>query len=292
MLSNDFLCGARWMKPLQTLLTCFFAVCAVAAFAQVQAKADAMAGNLAPSGVLRVAINFGNPVLAQVGANSDEPLGVSAALARRLGRRLSVPVVFVPFTAAGKVVAAAQDHAWDLAFLAIDSDRAATLAFSHPYVLIEGAYLVPGDSRLQTLADVDRVGVRVAVGKGSAYHLFLQRSLKNARLVELPSSASALDALLSEGLDAAAGVRQPVEAYARQHPPLRVLPDAFMTIRQALAVPRERSSPSGSAGGADLAAKLRYLNGFIEEMKDSGFVAKALSDSHQTDVGIAPATPQ
>ena len=292
MLSNDFLCRARWMKPLQTLLTCFFAFSAVAAFAQVQAKADAMAGKLAPSGVLRVAINFGNPVLAQVGANSNEPLGVSAALARRLGQRLGAPVVFVPFAAAGKVVAAAQDHIWDLAFLAIDADRAATLAFSHPYVLIEGAYLVPGDSKLQTLADVDRVGVRVAVGRGSAYDLFLKRSLKSATLVERPSSASALDALLSEGLDAAAGVRQPVEAYARQHPPLRVLPGAFMTIQQALAVPREGPSSSAAGDGAALAAKLRYLNSFIEEMKDSGFVAKALSDSHQTDVDIAPATPQ
>ena len=287
-----FRSGRRYISLVLAWLALSFVLVSVAARPPNQTNTQGMARLLAPQGVLRVAINFGNPVLAQVGANSNEPLGVSAALARRLGERLGVPVVFVPFTSAGQVVAAAQDPTWDLAFLAIDADRAATMAFSHPYVLIEGAYLVPGDSSLQTRADIDRVGVRVAVGRGSAYDLFLTRSLKSATLVERPSSASALDALLSEGLDAAAGVRQPVEAYARQHPPLRVLPGAFMSIRQALAVPREGSSPSGTAGGAALAAKLRYLNNFIEEMKDSGFVAKALSDSHQRDVGIAPANSE
>ena len=58
---------------------------------------------LAPTGKLRAAINFGNPVLAQKDQASGEPRGVSVDLARELGRRLGVPVELVTFDAAGKV---------------------------------------------------------------------------------------------------------------------------------------------------------------------------------------------
>jgi polar amino acid transport system substrate-binding protein len=169
-----------------------------------------------------------------------------------------------------------QADAWDVAFLAIDPVRAVGITFSAPYVVIEGVYLVPENSPLRGIEDVDRDGVRIAVGRGSAYDLFLKRELKRARLVEAPSSSGALDLFLQDKLDAAAGVRQPLVAFARTHPNLRVIPERFMAINQAVGTPKGRDT------GA------RFLRAFVEEVKASGFVAKALAASGQADATVAP----
>ena len=44
--------------------------------------------------------------------------------------------------------------------------RGAGIAFTEPYVLIEGAYLVRQDS-LRANEEVDRAGLRVAVGRAA-----------------------------------------------------------------------------------------------------------------------------
>jgi polar amino acid transport system substrate-binding protein len=235
--------------------------------------------DLAPSGTLRAAMNFGNSVLAQKDPASGEPRGVSSELARELARRLGVPIAFVGFDAAGKVVEALKNGAWDVAFLAVDPVRADTIDFSPPYVIIEGAYLVPKHSPLQTVAEVDRPGVRIAVGKGSAYELYLTRALKHAQLIRDPSGKDALDAFLRDKLEAAAGVKQPIVAFAKDHPETRVIPGRFMVIEQAMACPR------GRAAGA------QYIRQFIEEMKASGFVARALAASGQAEATVAPPAP-
>ncbi|MBV8751539.1 MAG: ABC transporter substrate-binding protein [Hyphomicrobiales bacterium] len=235
---------------------------------------------LAPTGKLRAAINFGNPVLAQKDAATGDARGVTGDLARELAKRLGVSVEFVAFDTAGKVSGSAKDGIWDICFLAIDPVRAADIAFTGPYVVIEGVYIVPKDSALQTVADVDRAGVRIAVGKGSAYDLFLTREIKNATLVRDASSGKSLDMFLHDKLEAGAGVKQPVVAFAKQHPDTRVIPGRFMAIEQAMGTVKGRSD-----------AAARYLRAFVEEMKASGFVAKALHASGQGDAEVAPPTP-
>ena len=142
--------------------------------------------DFAPTGTLRAAINQGNTVLAQKGPNG-EALGVTADLARELAKRLGVPIELVIFDAAGKVFEALKRGAWDIAFLAVEPVRAAEIDFTAPYVLIEGTYMVPKDSALKAIEDVDRAGVRIAVDKGSAYDLYLTRTIKNATLVRAPT---------------------------------------------------------------------------------------------------------
>ena len=235
--------------------------------------------DLAPTGKLRVAINFGNPVLAQRDPATGEPRGVSVDLARELGRRLGVPVVLVTFDAAGKVVEALKTGAWDVAFLAIDPARAVEIAFTAPYVVIEGTYLVLADSPLRTIADVDRDGVRVAVGNKSTYDLYLTRTLKRAQLVRVPTSPEAIEVFLKDKLEAAAGVKQPLLQFAKTHPGVRVMEGRFMAIEQAV------GTPKGREAGA------RYLREFVEEMKASGFVAKGLEKSGQGDAMVAPKAP-
>ncbi|MFG6069311.1 transporter substrate-binding domain-containing protein [Stenotrophomonas indicatrix] len=181
---------------------------------------------LAPLGHLRVAINLGNPVLAQGDANS--PHGPSVELATALAQRLGVQARFSCHDAAASVVAAASDDAWDLAFLAVDPARADRIAFSAPYVEIEGTYLVRDDSPAQRVADLDRNGLRIAVGRGAAYDLFLSRELRHATIERADTSAAAITLFDQQRLDAAAGVRQPL------------LADRFTVIQQAVAAPISR----------------------------------------------------
>jgi polar amino acid transport system substrate-binding protein len=229
--------------------------------------------SLSPTGRLRVALNLGNIVLVQTDEKTGAQKGVTVDLAGELGRRLGVPVDFTTFDGAGKAFEALKGGAIDIVFLAIEPVRAAEVAFTAPYVLIEGVYMVPKDSALKAVADVDREGVRIGVNKGSAYDLYLSRTLKHAKLVR---GESGVDLFVGEKLEAAAGVKQPMVAYARTDPNVRLLDGRFMEIRQAM------GTPQGRDAGA------RYLHGFVEEMKASGFVAEGLKRSNQPDASVAP----
>lgn len=222
---------------------------------------------LAPSGRLRATINLGNPVLAQKDPSTGELRGVSVELAHELGRRLGLEVELVAFDTAGKAFAALQSEACDVGFLAIDPVRAADLAFTAPYVIIEGTYLVRAKSALWSIDDIDRQGIRIAAGKNTAYDLHLSRALKHATLVHAPTSVAAIELFLSEELDAAAGVRQPLLAVAETNSGLRVIDGRFMVIQQAMAMPKGREADAG------------FLNAYVEEMKASGFVDRALAVS-------------
>jgi polar amino acid transport system substrate-binding protein len=204
------------------------AVALTAACATPPSAPPAAVADLAPAGKLRAAINFGNPILASKDPATGEPRGVSVDLSRELGRRLGVPVQLVTFESAGRVFAAIGD--WDVAYLAIDPARSSEIAFSAPYVAIEGAYLVPAGSSIRANADVDRPGTRVVVGLGSAYDLFLTRELKQATLVRAPTSPAVTDVMVAQKLDVAAGVRQQLESDALRVPGVRLLPGRFMVI--------------------------------------------------------------
>ena len=223
---------------------------------------------LAPLGYLRVAINLGNPVLAQGGA--DAPRGPSVELATALAQRLGVQARFSCHDAAASVVAAASDDAWDLAFLAVDPARADRIAFSAPYVEIEGTYLVRDDSPARQVADLDRSGLRIAVGRGAAYDLFLSRELRKATIERADTSAAAITLFDQQRLDAAAGVRQPLQAWAQAHPGHRVLADRFTVIQQAVAAPVARS-----------AAALQALFAEVETIKAGPLLGEAFARAGQ-----------
>lgn len=240
------------------------------------AVSAAVRQDLAPGGRLKAAINFGNPILAQRDPATGQPRGVSVDLAQELGRRLGVPVQLVTFDSAGRVFAAAKESAWDIAFLAVDPGRTGEIAFSPPYVTIEGAYLVREASPIRANAEVDQPGVRVVVGRGSAYDLYLSREIRRATLVHAPTSPAVTDLMMAQGLEVAAGVKQQLQADSRRHPGTRVLPGSFMAIHQAMGTPRGRD-----AGAA-------YLAGFVEAMKAEGFVAAALQRHRIEGASIAP----
>jgi polar amino acid transport system substrate-binding protein len=231
---------------------------------------------IAPSGVLRAAINLGNPVLAPKDA-AGHLGGVTVALAQALGRQLGVPVRLMPYNEAGAVFADAASG-WDVAFLAIDPQRAQQIDFTTPYVVMVGTYLVRADSPFRTVADLDRDGVRIAAAKGSAYELYISRTLKHATVLRAEDGAAALDAFRTGKVDAMASIEAALNASAQGHSDWRVISPGFQTIRQSMALPKGRP-PEAKA----------YVDRFLERMKASGFVRKALDDSGQEDAAVAPA---
>lgn len=231
-----------------------------------------------PTGTLRASINVGNPILAARDAQGRGATGVSVDLAQRFAQTLGVPLELKVFDTAAESVDAVTAGAADIGFFAIDPKRGAGIHFTAPYVLIEGCYLVRDTSPLQANEEVDRAGVRVVVGQGSAYDLYLTRELKRAQIVRAPSSPAVVAHFLREAADVAAGVKQQLEKDAAPLGGLRLLPGRFMVIRQAMGCPRDR----GDAAAATLAA-------FVEEMKASGFVAEALARHGIQGASVAPA---
>ena len=232
---------------------------------------------IAPTGKLRAVINLGNAVLARRQPDSDEPAGVSVDLARAFARLLGLELELIPVKVAAEAVAAVTEERADIGFFAIDPGRGAGIAFTSPYVLIEGAYLVRSDSPLTDNAQVDAPGNDIVVGKGSAYDLYLSRHIQHASLVRAASSQAVVDTFLTGNQQVAAGVRQQLEADAARVPGLRLLPGRFMVIEQAMGLPRSRSARAEA-----------LLRSFVEHAKASGEVAAALQRNHVQGVSVAP----
>ena len=232
---------------------------------------SAITEDLAPTGTLRASINLGNPVLAQ--GTPTAPTGVTVDMARELGARLGMPVELVCFDAARKSFEAMTTGQADICFLAVEPARAAEVAFTAPYVVIEGVFVVPQDSPITKTADVDRAGVRIGVNSGSAYDLFLSRTLQHATVVR---GDDGVDLFRSEGLEVAAGIRQPMTEFVNTHPGIRLIEGPFMEIQQAMGTTRTRKPDT-----------VKFLRAFVEELKASGFVADALRRANQADATVA-----
>jgi polar amino acid transport system substrate-binding protein len=231
----------------------------------------------APTGSLRAAINLGNPILAHTDPASGAPAGVSLDLARALAQRLGVAIEPVVFDAAGKSVQAVTDGQADIGFFAIDPARGAGIAFTAPYVMIEGCYLVRDESPLRANDEVDQAGRVVVVGQGSAYDLHLTRELRHASIVRAPTSPTVVQTFVEQRADVAAGVRQQLQADAERRGGLRLLGGRFMVIQQAMGI----AKPRGPAAAA-------FLSAFVEEVKASGVVAGALARHGIEGASVAP----
>jgi polar amino acid transport system substrate-binding protein len=244
-----------------------------------QPMSPAVRAELAPTGRLRVGINFGNALLATKDANGA-PGGIAVYLAQELSRRAGVPMDIVGFDSAGRMADGVRTGAWDAAFLAADPDRANEIAFTAPYLEIDSTYLVPAGSPLRTLQEVDRDGVRIAVSDKSAYDLYLTRELKRAQLVRAPSPNASVDLFFAQRLDALAALRPVLVDLAEQHPGSRVLDGRFTVVTQALGAPKGRP------------AAAQFLREFIESAKASGLVATAIEVNRVRGVSVAPAAPR
>ncbi|HUB47920.1 MAG TPA: ABC transporter substrate-binding protein [Acetobacteraceae bacterium] len=233
---------------------------------------------LAPHGVLRAAINMSNFLLVTGRTPSGDPAGVSPDMAAAIAERLGVPVKYVPYPKPGELADAAGTDAWDVGLIGAEPARAEKIAFTPAYVEIEATYLVPPGSPLQSIGEVDRPGIRIAVTARSAYDLWLERNIKQATLVRSDPQNSAMDLFLRDKLDALAGLRPGLLGDVQKLPGARILDGQFTAVQQAIGTPRRNA-----AGAA-------FLREFVEEAKRSGLVAR-LIEKHGVvgRLSVAPA---
>jgi polar amino acid transport system substrate-binding protein len=257
------------MKIWLLLLSLALASCASTPWLSPEARSQ-----LAPSGKIRAAINYGNPVLATREAATGELRGTTVDLSKELGRRMDLPVELVGYDTVAKLLAGLKAGEWDVTFLAVDPTRT-ELAFSAPYMEVEVTYLVRESCGMRDVSDIDRAGLRIAVQGKNAADLFLTRELKHASLVRAANTAAAFDAMKAGSADAFADNRQHLSTVAAANPGYRVVEGRFTTIQQAAAVPAERRASVGA------------LNAFIAEAKASGFVRSAIERSGVRGVVVA-----
>jgi len=234
-----------------------------------------LAPQLAPTGVLRAAINMGNFLLVTSRTPSGDPAGVSPDMAAAIAERLGVPVKYVPYKTPGELADAAGTNTWDIGLIGAEPARAEKIAFTAAYVEIESTYIVPAGSPLKTAAEVDAKGVRIAVTARSAYDLWLERNIKNATLVRTEGLDGAFDLFVKDKLEALAGLKPRLLTDVQKIPGARIVEGNFTTVQQAI----------GTTRGNDAAAS--FLRSFVEEAKATGFV-KGLIEKHKV-VGLSVA---
>jgi polar amino acid transport system substrate-binding protein len=230
---------------------------------------------LTPKGLLRVALNLSNFLLISEFPGKDAPRGIVPDLAQELGRRLGVRVEFTGYESPGKVADAASTGTWDVAFLGAEPARANVIDFTAAYLEIEATYLVPPGSPIETLADVDRKGVRISVSGRSAYDLYLERTLKHAQLMRVEGIEASWQQFLNQKLDALAGLRPRLVTDAAKMPGSRILEGRFTAIQQAIGTPKGRPEAAN------------YLRAFAEEAKATGLVADAIARNGIQGVTVA-----
>lgn len=239
------------------------------------APSPAARTELAPTGKLRVGINYGNFLL--VTRHSDtEYTGIAVDLGLELGKRLGVPIDLIPFATAGKLADAVKGGSWDVAFLGNEPQRAGDIAFSPPYLEIEAGYLVPTGSPIKTMADVDRKGVRIATAVNSAYDLYLSRNIKHATLVRANAIQGSYDVFVKDKLEVLSGLKPRLLTDAQTLPGSRILEGRFTVVQQSVGTPQGR--PAGA----------KYLGEFAQDVKVTGFVAQAIARHAVRGVTVAP----
>ena len=236
----------------------------------------AVVSELAPTGKLRVGLNMSNFLLTAKDAATGEIRGVAADLGRELGRRLGVPVELVPYPNPGALADAAKPGAWDVGFLGAEPQRANEIDFTAAYVEIEATYLVPPGSKLKSIADVDRPGIRIITNERAAYELWLSRNLKHATLITEKGPENAFKRLVDDKLDALAGLRPRLVTDQAKLAGSRVLDGSFTAVQQAAGTPRGR--PTGAS----------YLREFIEDVKATGMVARIIEKNNIRGLTVAP----
>ena len=239
---------------------------------------DQAKDELAPTGVIRAGINMGNFLLVTSRASDGDPDGVSPDMARAIAARLGVPLKLVPFKSPGELADAVGTNVWDICLIGAEPQRAEKIEFTAAYAEIEATYLVPAGSPIETIAEVDRPGLRIAVSARSAYGLWLDRNIEHATLMRSDSGEDVFKQFVAEELDALAGLRPGLNEDVNKLPGARVLNGRFTTVQQAIG-----TAKTNAAGAA-------FLRGFVEEAKASGLVSDLIT-KHNVEGRLSTAPP-
>ena len=235
----------------------------------------ALRSEFAPTGTLRVGLNMSNFLLTRTDAATGKPLGVAHDLGQELARRLGLPIQFVPHPTPGALADAANKNIWDVGFLGAEPQRANEIDFTAAYVEIESTYLVPAGSALKHANEVDRKGIRIIVPAKAAYELYLSRTINHAELIKEAGADASFKRFVDEKFDALAGLKPRLISDQAKLPGSVIVEGSFTAVQQAAGVPKGRANAA------------KYLSTFIEDVKASGLVAKAIAENQVVGLSIA-----
>lgn len=139
---------------------------------------------------LRVGMELSYPPFETIGPDG-QPEGVSVEMAKALANELGRPLQIenMPFTG---LIPALKSGKIDLIISSMTAtpERAKAVAFSDPYLTTGLGALVPKDSKVQNLADIDQPGNTVVVRQGTTGEVFARKNLKNGRLITLDKESA------------------------------------------------------------------------------------------------------
>lgn len=231
---------------------------------------------LAPNGVLSAAVYLGNFLLVTGRSISGEPTGIAPDICRAIAKQLGVELNLLGFNTQDEVVEAIVSGKCGVSLLGSDPARAQKVTFTPAYVELEASYLVPANSPIVELSQVDQPGIRIASFYKSAYDLWLQRNLRHATLVHADSIAASNELFVSEGLDALAGLKTGLVAVSHNIPGSRILDGQFTGIQQAIAT--QKTHPES----------IEFLNACVKEFIGSGLVADLIRQYQVQGLSVAP----
>jgi polar amino acid transport system substrate-binding protein len=231
---------------------------------------------LTPTGVLRAGINMSNFLLVTGKTPSGDPVGVSPDLAAEVAKRLGVPLKLIPFKSPGELGDQAENNVWDIGNIGAEPQRARTIAFTAAYCEIEATYLVPPGSPIQSIADVDKPGIKISVTGRSAYGLWLENNIKHATLVRTDSLDSSFDQFVNQKLDVLAGLRPRLIDDVKKLPGARILDGQFSAVQQAIGTPKKNVKAAA------------WLAAFVEDAKKSGLVKSFIEKHNVKGLSVAP----
>lgn len=247
---------------LTAVLTTFAIFMIGCASAPIQAPPEVRQA-LAPTGTLRIGVLMGTPGQMIRDPATGEARGVSYELGRAFAQRLGVPFEVIPLRGFVEFNDALKSRRVDFGAVNATPARAAIMDFAPPHLRVESGFLVPPDSSIRTIGDIDRKGVRVGVTAGSTTQARFSRELKNAVLVPAPSVTAAIKMFAEGRMDAYATNKANLFEMADQLPGFRVLDGRFDVEQFSIAIPKGRE------------VGMSFLQQFVEDAKATGLVAAA-----------------
>ena len=231
---------------------------------------------LAPTGKLRVGL-ISVPVHAVRDPYSGELRGVSHDLGSALAARLGVPFEPIMYPNPTAYLAAGQAGQWDIGSLGVVPERQALFDFAQPHVEIDYGYLVAAETRIASVSEVDRPGVRVALVARSSSDAALAKDLKHASVVRGRDLSALIDLVLMGQAEVIAAQKTNLFDIAPRVPGSRVLDGRPGSEEQALAVPKGRD-----------AIGVAYVRGFIRDAKRQGLVQRAIDRAGVRGASVPP----
>jgi len=249
----------------RTALACF----ALATLGALSANAGTEKELLAPTGHLRVGVYPGSPTSMVLDPTTKETHGLAHDLGQEFAKRLNAPVEYVTFQRVADIVSAIKAGEVDFTITNATPARANDVSFSPPVLAIELGYLVPANSPISSVDEIDRPGVRIGVTKGSTSERTLSARFKNAKIVPAENVKLAIGMLSRGEIDLYATNKPTLFEMSDSMPNARILDGNWGLEHMAIAVPKGRE------------AGLHFIETFVREVQSNG-----LLEQFQREAGL------